>query len=200
MKKNKKIIISSADSKYFELLSELHSSLLYNNILNDYDFGVLDTGLKEGEINFLLKKNVIIHKAEWNAKVLKYKVRNRDHLKTQFARAFLPDYFNGYNIYIWLDADTWINDRETFLLYEQGAKNNKLCITPQVDRSYGKFAKIDWFFGFPKKIRTINYKNISKSVSFSLARKYALHATLNAGAFSLNDNPNLWKIFQKIFY
>ena len=30
-----------------------------------------------------------------------------------------------------------------------------------------------------------------------MARKYALHATLNAGAFSLNDNPELWKIFQK---
>ena len=24
-----------------------------------------------------------------------------------------------------------------------------------------------------------------------------MHATLNAGAFSLNDNPDLWKIFQK---
>ena len=197
MKIQKKIIISSADTKYFELLTELQSSLEHNNILDDYDFGVLDTGLKKSEVNYLKQKNAIIHKAEWNVQVQKYKVRKRDHLKTQFARAFLPDYFNGYNIYIWLDADTWINDRDTFLLYELGAKNSKLCITPQVDRSYGKFAKVDWFFGFPKKIRTINYKNISKSVSSSLARKYALHATLNAGAFSLNDNPNLWKVFQK---
>ena len=56
MKNKKKIIISSADSNYFELLSELQSSLEYNNILDDYDFGVLDTGLKESEINYLLKK------------------------------------------------------------------------------------------------------------------------------------------------
>ena len=92
------------------------------------------------------------------------KIRSRDHLKTQFARAFLPDYFSNYSIYIWLDADTWINDSAAFLLYEKGANKNKLCITPQVDRAYGPFAKVEWFLGFPKKINTINYKNIGKSV------------------------------------
>ena len=50
---------------------------------------------------------------------------------------------------------------------------------------------------FPKKIKTINYKNISKSISKSLGRKYAFHSTLNAGAFAINDNVNIWKCFQK---
>ena len=44
---------------------------------------------------------------------------------------------------------------------------------------------------------TINYKNISKSISKSLGRKYAFHSTLNAGAFAINDNVNIWKCFQK---
>ena len=197
MKKNNKIIISSSDSKYFELLLELFQSVKDNNLLEDYDFGVLDTGLDESQIKTLTFEGVKIKKAEWNADVSNLKVRGRNHLKTQYARAFLPDYFENYTTYIWLDADTWINHKDTFLLFERGCVNNKLCITPQTDRAYGKYAKIDWFAGFPKKIRTINYKNISKSVSNSLGRKYALHPTLNAGAFSINDNSNLWKVFQK---
>ena len=196
MQIKKKIIISSADAKYFNLLYELFQSLENNNLLLEYDFGILDTGLNDNQIDFFKQKGALIKKAEWNVKVPNYKIRNRDHLKTQVARAFLPDYFTNYNLYIWLDADVWINDLDTFLLFEKGAMKNKLCITPQTDRAYGKFAKVDWFLGFPKKIRTINYKNISKSVSHQLGRKYALHPTLNAGAFAINNNSELWKIIQ----
>ena len=192
-----KIIVSSSDSKYFPLLLELYLSLEYHKIFIDYDFGVLDTGLNDDQINILQNKGIIIKKAEWNVNVPKYKIRNRDHLKTQFARAFLPDYFLNYNIYLWLDADMWLNDKDTFLLFEKGAIQNKLTITPQIDRSYGQMAKIDWFFGYPKKIRTINYKNISRSVSYELGRKFAMYPTLNAGAFALNDNPNLWNVIQE---
>ena len=194
MKNN--IIISSADSKYFYLLKELHESLIFNKILEDFDFGILDTGLLPNQIEYFKDYGSIIKKAEWNVAVPNYKIRSRNHLKTQVARAFLPEYFKDYKIYFWLDADTWVNDKETFLLFESGAIKNKLCITPQTDRAYGKLAKVDWFLGFPRKIRTINYKNISKSVSRSLGRKYSLHATLNAGAFSLSNNDNLWKVIQ----
>jgi len=197
MTQNTKIIISSADSKYFNLLLELFYSVKNNNLLNEYDFGVLDTGLNNTQINILATHGILIKKAEWNANVSDYKIRGRDHLKTQFARAFLPDYFFNYSVYIWLDADTWINDKKTFLFYEQGCLRDKLCISPQIDRAYGKLAKVDWFFGFPKKIKTINYKNISKSVSYKFGRKYALHPTLNAGAFAINDNKDIWKCIQR---
>lgn len=197
MSKNSKIIITSSDSNYFNLSLELFNSVKNNDLLKDFDFGILDTGLSELNLEILNSQQVIVKKAEWNSTYSNFKVRGRNHLKTQYARAFLPDYFQNYKVYIWLDADTWINHKETFLLYEKGCKMNKLCITPQTDRAYGSFAKVNWFAGFPTKIKTINYKNISKSVSTSLGRKYALHPTLNAGAFSINDNYDLWKIFQK---
>ena len=72
------------------------------------------------------------------------------------------------------------------------AVQNKLTITPQTDRSYIKSANIEWFFGLPKKIKTINYKNISRSISKKMARKYAFHATLNAGAFAISSDEKIW--------
>jgi len=197
MKIKKKIIVSSADFKYFNLLVELHESLESNNLLQEYDFAILDTGLISDQIDYFKQKGALIKKAKWNVSVPSYKIRNRDHLKTQVARAFLPDYFEGYKVYLWLDADTWINDLDTFLLFEKGAMRNKLCITPQIDRAYGKLAKVDWFLGFPTKIRTINYKNISKSISTKLGREYSMYPTLNAGAFAINDNSHIWSIFQE---
>ena len=196
MKKDK-IIVSSADSKYFFLLKELFLSLDKSGILSDFQFSILDTGLTEEQRFFFLDNSVIIKEAIWNTSVPKFKILGRDNLKTQVARAYLPDYFEDYKLYIWLDADMWLNDIKSFNLYEKGAFNNKLTIVPQSDRAYVKNANVEWLFGFPKKIKTINYKNISKSISKSLGRKYAFHSTLNAGAFAINDNVNIWKCFQK---
>jgi len=196
MKKDK-IIVSSADSKYFFLLKELFLSLDKSGILSDYQFSILDTGLTEEQRIFFLDHSVIIKEAIWNTSVPKFKILGRDNLKTQVARAYLPDYFEDYKLYIWLDADMWLNDIKSFNLYEKGAFNNKLTIVPQSDRAYVKNANVEWLFGFPKKIKTINYKNISKSISKSLGRKYAFHSTLNAGAFAINDNVNIWQCFQK---
>ncbi len=196
MVKSKKIIISSSNNKYFHLIDELFLSIKKQNLDRDFDLGVIDTGLSDKQIELLTQKNCIIKKAYWNVDVPNYKVRGRNHLKNIVARAFLPDYFEGYQKYIWLDADTWINHKETFLLFDKGCTNNKICITPQTDRSYGEMANVEWLFNFPKRIKTINYKNISRSISKSLGRKYAMYPTLNGGAFSINDNRKLWKSFQ----
>ena len=192
-----KIIVSSCDNKYFHLLKELFLSIKKTNLFNEYDFAVLDTGMDLNQLNYLKDNKVIIAKARWDVKVPQYKILGRNHLKTQTARAFLPDYFPNFKIYIWLDADLWLNDVNSFLLYEKGAFKNSLAITPQVDRAYYKLASVEWFFNFPKRIKTINYKNIGKSVSKKLAKKYAFHATLNAGAFAIKSNSLIWDVFQK---
>ena len=196
MKRNK-IIVSSSDSKYFFLLKELFLSLDKSGILSEYQFAILDTGLLGEQKIFFLDNNVIIKEAIWNTSVPKFKILGRDNLKTQVARAYLPDYFEDYKLYIWLDADMWLNDANSFSFYEKGALNDKLTIVPQSDRAYVKNANVEWLFGFPKKIKTINYKNISKSISSSLGRKYAFHSTLNAGAFAINNNSRIWECFQK---
>ena len=153
-----KIIISSSDSNYFFLIKELHSSLTNNGILDEYDFAILDTGLDLKQKNYFKHHGVLIKSAEWNVKVPKYKILGRENLKTQVARAFLPDYFDNYKLYIWLDADMWLNDIESFYLYEKGALNDKLTIVPQSDRAYVKQANVEWLFGFPKKLKQLIIK------------------------------------------
>ena len=78
-----------------------------------------------------------------------------------------------------------------------GAAKNCLTITPQSDRAYFNTAKVDWLFNLPVKVKTINYKNIGKSVSKKLAKKYAFYSTLNAGAFAISSNQLIWETLQK---
>ena len=76
----------------------------------------LNTGLTEEQKVFFLDNSVIIKEAIWNTPVPKFKILGRDNLKTQVARAYLPDYFEDYKLYIWLDADMWLNDMKSFNL------------------------------------------------------------------------------------
>jgi lipopolysaccharide biosynthesis glycosyltransferase len=193
----KKILISSSDDKYFILLLELINSFFFHNLDKNFEFGVIDTGLTNDQIFTLKNKNIIVKQGKWDVSFPQYKIRGREYLKNIIARAYLPDYFQGFDKYIWLDADTWINDKSTFLLLDEGCNNDKICIIPQVDRAYGKFAKVEWVFNFPKKIKTINFKNIKRSISSNLAKKYAMYPTLNGGVFSIGSNAKIWKSFQK---
>ena len=55
-----KLIVSSCDSNYFNLLKELFLSIKKTNIINEYDFAVLDTGMNEDQITYLKDNKVII--------------------------------------------------------------------------------------------------------------------------------------------
>ena len=58
--KDKKIIITSSDSKYFHLVKELYNSVKIHNLHNSFDFGILDTGLLENQLEELRSENIII--------------------------------------------------------------------------------------------------------------------------------------------
>lgn len=181
----KNIIVSAADNRYSHLAVELYQSLKPS--LDNYDFAILDCGLDEDFQRYFIEKNVQILKPAWEFELHPFKTRGRNHLKNIFSRLYLEKYFPGYENYIWMDSDTWINCPETFSYYIEGSQKTGFAITPQVDRSYKKLINIEWlFWKIPKKINTINFKNISKSISLNLGKKYSGYLTLNGGCFSYN--------------
>ena len=123
----KNLIVSSADDKYSSLLEELYQSTLK---LVNYDFAILDCGLKESSLKKYKERGIDIKIPNWEVSLPSYKIRNRNYLKAQFSRFYLHQYFPGYENYFWLDSDTWINCPETFQLYLQGIKEKGFAICP----------------------------------------------------------------------
>ena len=182
---NKNLIVSSADDKYSLLIEELFQSTLK---LENYDFAILDCGLDQTNKEKYKSRGVDIKIPNWEVTLPNYKIRNRNYLKAQFSRFYLHEYFPGYENYFWLDSDTWINCSETFEYYLKGVNEKGFAICPQIDRSSSRLLNIKWLFNFPYKINSINYKNISKSISKEMGKKYAGYYTLNAGCFGYNKN------------
>jgi len=195
MKKN--VIISLADSNYFELLNELVDSITSFEERKNIAICILDAGLTEQQRDILSKKVDEIKSAEWDIDVSTFKVKGREWLKSQVSRAFLPKYFPNYEKYLWIDADAWVNSWDSVELYFKGCENNKLCISTNADRAYGGL-RVDWFIGSFARIKSQNYKH-AKSSGFSekIAREVALKPHLNIGVFALEANASHWSVWQK---
>ena len=196
MKEN--VIISLADSNYFDLLNELIDSIKRFEESKKVSICIMDAGLQKDQIEILEKKVDQIKKAEWDIKVSDIKVKGREWLKSQVSRAFLPKYFPGYKKYLWIDADAWVNSWYSIELYLKGCENKKLAIATSADRSYGRVLRAEWVLGGFARIKSQNYKH-AKSSGFSekIAREVALKPHLNIGVFALEVDAPHWEIWQK---
>ena len=196
MKKN--VIVSLADSNYFNLLNELIDSIKQFDQSNSVAICILDAGLEKDQLNELSVKVDEIKNAEWDIQVSSIKVRGKEWLKSQVSRAFLPKYFPNYEKYLWIDCDAWVNDWNAVDLYFKACENGKLGITQTIGPGYRIMSKVNWLFGKIAVIKSQNFKHaISSKIGMDAARKLAFAPHVNIGVFSLQKNSSCWDVWQK---
>ena len=196
MKKN--VIVSLADSNYFELLNELIESITRFEQSKEFAICILDAGLSNEQKKILSKKVDEIKSAEWDIEVSAIKVRGKEWLKSQVSRAFLPKYFPNYEKYLWIDCDAWVNNWESVELYFKACEDGKLGITQTLGPGYKIMSKVNWLFGKIAIIKSQNFKHAIKSkIGINKARKLAFAPHINIGVFSLEKNSPGWLSWQK---
>jgi len=195
MKKN--VIVSLADANYFPLLKELINSIKRFKESEKVAICVLDAGLTDGQKEKLLNEVDEIKSAEWDIEVPGHKVKDKEWLKSQVSRAFLPKYFPDYEKYLWIDCDAWVNDWNCVELYFKACDNGKLGITQTIGPGYKITSKVNWLFGKLAIIKSQNFKHAVKSrIGYNKARKLAFAPHINIGVFSLEKNSKGWSVWQ----
>ena len=134
MKKN--VIVSLADSNYFQLLDELINSIKRFKESSNVAICILDAGLTNEQKKILSTKVDEIKLAEWDIEVPNSKIKGREWLKSQVSRAFLPKYFPSYEKYWGIDCDAWVNEWNTIEIYFKACDNGKLGITETIGPGY----------------------------------------------------------------
>jgi hypothetical protein len=195
MKKN--VIVSLADANYFPLLEELIDSIKRFKESANIAICILDAGLTQSQKDKISNKVDEIKHAEWDIEVPGYKVKQKEWLKSQVSRAFLPKYFPNYEKYLWIDCDAWVNDWSSVELYFQACDNGKLGITQTIGPGYKITSKVNWLFGKLAIIKSQNFKHALKSkIGYDKAKKLAFAPHINIGVFSLEKNSKAWHIWQ----
>ena len=199
MKKN--VIVSLADANYFPLLEELIDSIKRFNESEKVAICILDAGLTKEQKEKLSNKVDQIKLAEWDIEVPENKVKEKEWLKSQVSRAFLPKYFPNYEKYLWIDCDAWVNDWNCVELYFKACDNGKLGITQTIGPGYKTTSKVNWLIGKLAVVKSQNFKHAVKSkIGFDKARKLAFAPHINIGVFSLEKSSKGWETWQKNLY
>lgn len=199
MDKNPKIaIVTGGNDTYFPLIQELIHSIRRFPQSKDIDICVMNTGMTDAQHITLKQDGITVTAPDWPVPIAPNKIKGKDYLKSCICRPFIPKIFPGYDLYIWLDGDTWVQDWSAIELLIQGAQKSGLAICPQTDRAYGKSMRLKWLGPFPWKARSFYYSNARKAFSGSIARKLFPFATINVGVFAITATAPHWARWQEL--
>ena len=192
-------IVSGADKNYFPLLAEMVQSVLSFPESRKIDICIMDVGLTSGQKEKLAPYVTHIVNPEWPAGIPESKINGKDYLKACVCRPFIPQMFPGYDVYLWMDCDTWVQDWSSVEMFVRSAsKGDRLTITNGADRLYPRSLRVSWFWRWPIKIRSFYNTNGKKAFGWPTAKKLIPHYVLSAACFAISGNAPHWKRWQEL--
>lgn len=190
--------VSGADANYYPLLREWIHSIRRFPQSKDMDIHILDVGMTDEQVTKIKPLVNSVVKADWPKKIPAHKIRGREFFKACVNRPFLKDYFPGYDLYFWMDADTWVQDWKAVEFFLKGGARKKLTVSGQSDRAYPKSMRIKWLHAWPWKARGFYFSNARKAFGIKMAQKMFSYHVLLAGAFCLHKDAPHWDAWQNL--
>ena len=182
------IIITAADANYFELVRGTILSVREKSEGANVAIGFFDLGCTPEQLQWLETQVNIIKKPDWD---FDFPGRNEapEHLKGLLVRPCLRKYFPNFDIYLWIDADAWVQDWRAINLLVEGASHRGLAIVPEVHRaSLQQYGQLPQFWPWV-------YQQYEANFGEDIAKKFYSYPILNAGVFALRKDALHWEIW-----
>jgi predicted O-methyltransferase YrrM len=174
-------IVSAADSKYFALLRDLVASIRNKPQGQAVPLFVLDAGLSPSDKSWLAQQLVAVVAIPWP-----YDINVPGPQRALAMRCRIPTLVPGHHVYLWLDADTWVQDWAAVELYRRAAQDRFFCMTAELDRSYDLGDLIAW-----------NIDTVRRLYGHGLARHLTNKPLLNAGVFAGRGDAPHWAAWRR---
>ncbi|MEG4309534.1 MULTISPECIES: glycosyltransferase [unclassified Microcoleus] len=182
------IIITAADANYFELVQGTILSVREKPEGENVAIGFFDLGCTPEQLHWLKTQVNIIQKPDWD---FDFPGRNEapHYLKGLLARPFLRRYFPSFDIYLWIDADAWVQDWQAVELLVKGAAKRGLAVVAELDRGYYlAYGKLPWYWQFV-------YRDYQAAFGEEVAQQLHSYPTINAGIFALQKDAPHWEMW-----
>ena len=189
------LVITAADDQYFTLAQDWLASIRALTFTHPFDLAILDVGLSATSRAYFEGQGVTVKsvgvdieypgRAEWE--------RQKPGLRTLTARPSLRTYFPGYDVYIWVDTDMWMQTPDVINdLIPAVAKSAAIHIACEFDRCYATF--------FTHAAIWQIFRNwYADAFGDQVAGFMTLKPMLNAGLFAMNKQSPGWDAWHAIY-
>ena len=181
------LVVSAADQPYAGLLLDMVRSVRAAQ-LPGFQIGCLDLGLDAATRGTLSGLADHVVKPGWPFKPHPVFDAAPTHL-ARAVRPFLPKYFPGFDVYIWLDADCWVQMGEALKTLAHVASGGAMAVVPAVDRSY--------FHHF--RSRTWVFERYRMALGAEAAKQLLPYSYINSGVFALKSGAPHWRAWEQKF-
>jgi lipopolysaccharide biosynthesis glycosyltransferase len=133
------IIITGSTADYFPLLCGMLSSIFPYAAQDGIAIGVFSLGLTVEQQRILENKGIRVVEPNWVYDIGNFTEPAPEFFKSMTARPHLPRFFPGYDIYMWIDADCWVQDWQAVRTFIHYSDKYGFAAVPESDRSYHPF-------------------------------------------------------------
>jgi hypothetical protein len=189
----KTVLVSGADARYFPLLRDLVHSVRARLTREAVDVAILDAGLAAGQREELSPLVDRFAEPDWD---LRPRGKAPGYVRLFESRPFLTRYFPGYELYVWIDADAWLQDAAAFDLLARGANRGALAIVAELHPAYDPVLpalRLRY-----RKLGRMRFESWAHwyyrdGYGEQAARDFALRPLLNSGVFALLRDAPHWE-------
>lgn len=171
-------VVSASDATFFDLLRGLVGSIRDKPEGRSASLCIFDLGMTEAQQRWLWLHGAVLQKPSWR---LGHDIS--PVINGLFARSRIPDCFPGFETYLWLDADAWIQDWQGVLAYRDGAQSAGFSVAAEIDRAYS----------LPRLMRV--HQDIFDQYDRTLTPRLMAKPIVNAGVFAGQAGAPHWELW-----
>jgi hypothetical protein len=183
------LVVTSADEAFMPLLSGLVGSLQQWKTRAFDDLACFDLGLAPKSRQWIEGFATHVVEPGWDLPVNEKLRQEQPELRALTVRPFLPRYFPGYDVYLWIDADAWVQERFALEWLLAAASTGRLAAVPQVHHAYLQTER-----NFNWRIR-----HMQACFGQEAGRRLLWDSYFNAGVFALHADAPHWALWAKWF-
>lgn len=193
----KVLLVTGAEATYFPLMLELIHSIRKHPAGKDMPIGIIDAGMTEEQTEILQHKNCFIRHFKPSSFRIQKAVKSRKALAVNLGKLWLDKIFPDYDLFVFLDADTWIQSWEAIEFLIGAANEGSLAVVGTWNR-YRDSLPVHWYWGLIPVFRSFNLKAAYHAgLPLSVLKKMSRYPDLNAGVYALKRDAPHWDRMRK---
>ncbi|GBQ13426.1 glycosyl transferase [Komagataeibacter rhaeticus] len=190
-----RIIVTGCDSTYFVLVAELVASI---RAYRPTPIGVIDCGMTPDQRATLHAQGIRVLPPFIPDYAPRRALRRRPSLGINISKLWLDRMLPEFDLILWLDADTWVQDGMAVERLFAAARSGTLAIVPEIGAKRADLLGVRWICPGWMQIRSFLYKNAARArLPFSIRRRIGAKPLLNAGVFCLHRQAPIWPVLRR---
>jgi hypothetical protein len=182
------VVVTAADERFAPLARDLLDSLEPHRKQLGFAVAMLDLGLHDQTRDEIAARVDRIAKPTWRFRPHPV-FDERPLYLSRAARPFLPEFVPGFEVYVWIDADAWVQHPLALKWMIEAALISELACVPTVHRAYS-FGERDlgWVF-----------ERYRRAFGEPVARELMTKPYLNSGVMAMRAGSPLWRRYVERF-